>query len=425
MPKEFPALSKLLPALFILIALLIRLSAALNDRSLPEKDAAEYDRLATDLSQGKGYRNEKGELSAWRPPLYPVFLAAIYRAGGHDYRRVRIVQAVLSAFTVWVIFLWARLLFGASAAHWAAGIASVYPAFYAYYFSCSSFSAETLYAFLLIAAFYKYFCFAYSDKASDLILSGVSLGLAILTRPVPALLAAALPLVFFLAGYRPPRIWFPFIVFWAAVGLTLLPWTYRNYRVFGEFVPVTTLGGANFYLGNHEGADGMGGSRDPSLDFYKEVYYPQDAALDAAGKTETQKAKYFYGKGREFAVSHPAEFMALLLRKMALYIDPRLVIGNRDERRIVVEPGYLAVLAGAIWGFFLTRRRGDDGRPMIVFLSIFLYFWGIHAVTVATGRFRFPVEPLLILMAAYALDASMKSVWQAQSRRAAVTGSHE
>jgi 4-amino-4-deoxy-L-arabinose transferase-like glycosyltransferase len=393
----------------IFTSLMVRLAVALRDHSIPEKDAAEYDRLALDLSQGKGYRNEKGELSAWRPPLYPFFLSAIYKAGGHSYLNVRIVQAVLSAAIVAVIFLLARLLFGTSAAYWAAAISSVYPAFYAYYFSCASLSAETLYTFLLVFSFYEYFRFACLGKGADLVFSGILMGLAILTRPVPALLAAAFPFLFFLAGYRPPKLWLTFLLFWTAVGLTLLPWTLRNYVVFREFVPVTTLGGANFYLGNHAGADGMGGSRDPGLDFYKEVYYPQDAALDAAGKSETEKARYFYRKGREFVFSEPAQFAALYLRKLALYVDPRISIGSGPDKRVIFEPGYLFVLAGALAALWRGKLSAAERRAAIVFTGILLYFWGIHGLTVATGRFRFPVEPLLVILASRAFPSGARA----------------
>jgi len=43
-------------------------------------DSADYDRLARSLAEGRGYTNTRGEPTSWRPPLYPAFVAAIYRS---------------------------------------------------------------------------------------------------------------------------------------------------------------------------------------------------------------------------------------------------------------------------------------------------------------------------------------------------------
>ncbi|MBI4549655.1 MAG: hypothetical protein HY714_01850, partial [Candidatus Omnitrophica bacterium] len=149
--------------------------------------------------------------------------------------------------------------------------------------------------------------------------------------------------------------------------------------------------------------DGMGGSRDPNLDFYKDVYYPQDAALDAAGKSETEKARYFYGKGREFIASAPREFAALYLRKLALFVDPRMTAEIGGRKTVIWEPGYLAVLVGVLAAWFRSKWGEAERRAALVFAGIMLYFWAMHGLTVATGRFRFPLEPLLIILASRAL----------------------
>ena len=389
--------------LILLAASAVRMDAAMKDQSVPEKDGYEYDRLALDLVRGEGYRNEQGQPSAWRAPLYPFFLAAVYKIAGHSYLWVRIFQALLSAATVFFIFLSARVLFGEKAG-WCAGVlAAFYPPFFAYDFSSPAIATETLYTFFLVFFFYALARFLQFRSVWAALAAGFALGLASLTRPVPLALAVLLPFILGLARMPlRPLLGFTFLsaLSFAAI---LAPWTFRNYKTFHAFVPVSTIGGANFYLTNHPGADGMGGP----LEFYRDVYYPADRALDAMGKNEIEKSRYFYEEAKKTMVENPRESAQLLFRKARLFMDPRIVFEQNGRPIRAISWFYLLALGGTLASWMFCRSPGFSSRErqaLILLTLLFAYFLAIHIVTASSVRFRLPAEPLLIVMASCALS---------------------
>lgn len=111
--------------LVFVAALAVRLAVvlALGLGSPPASwgDDADYDALARGIAGSSHvYAN------SWFPPGYPFFLAAIYGVAGPSPAAVRLVQAVLSAATCWVIFAIGRHAFGLAAG----GIAGLLLAFY-------------------------------------------------------------------------------------------------------------------------------------------------------------------------------------------------------------------------------------------------------------------------------------------------------
>src|SRR3954469_19294967 len=74
----------------IVVALAIRVFAAFEVNSIvPQSDAADFDRHAISIADGDGYAKPLevlggGDASAFRPPLYPFALAAVYVVSGTD-----------------------------------------------------------------------------------------------------------------------------------------------------------------------------------------------------------------------------------------------------------------------------------------------------------------------------------------------------
>lgn len=393
---------KIVVGVFLLIALGLRVQASLSDRSLPEGDAAHYDQLAHSLATGKGYRTATGELTAYRPPFYPVFLAAIYRFLGRDYQAVRFIQAILSTLTVLFISLWALVLFGGWSACFAALIAAVYPPFYVFYFGCASLVSETLYTFLLTSALFTLFVYLSSPSWPLAVLSGLSWSFGILTRGVPLPLLFVLPLFLILLKYPLYKILhYHLMVGWVAASV-LTPWIVRNYLVFKAFVPVATYGGETFYISNHEGSDGLGG------EFLRNVIFPENERLKSLGFSEADKSKYFFKKGMDFIRSHPQEAFQLFLRKIYLYMDLTNTSYKGATPKRTLNGGYIFVLLGAFIGFLLAREDRNFFQPVLLLTLIFGYFLLFHAFFHTAHRFRFPTEPILIVITSFALDSVRK-----------------
>ena len=72
------------------------------DKNLTFFDARDYDHHALTFLSGHGLTN--GSAWASRPPLYPLFLALVYRLFGHSYLMVRLIQSFLDAFAVFLVY---------------------------------------------------------------------------------------------------------------------------------------------------------------------------------------------------------------------------------------------------------------------------------------------------------------------------------
>lgn len=391
-------LSKIIVGLALLSGLLLRINAAVEERSIPSaKDDYEYDRMAMQLVEGKGYRNARGELTAYRSPGYPVFLAGVYRLVGHDYQRARLTQAVLSTLTFALIGWWAFVIFGRTAATVAVLLSAGYPAFYASYFGCAALITETFYTFLLTVALATLFAYLRSPSLELAFTSGIFWGLAILTRGVPLPLVFILPLILFLCRYPLSEITRYAVITWALVVILLAPWTIRNYRVFKTFVPLATNAGENFYQSNNPDSDGLGG------DFFRAVVVSEEARLRRMGMSEPERSKYFFNKGWEFIHTQPRKAFPLFIRKMVLYMDPINTVYEGEKKRRELNWGFLFVLFGSFAAFIRGLRYENFRQPVLLLTFLFLYFLFFHAFFHSGHRYRFPTEPILMVMASWVL----------------------
>jgi 4-amino-4-deoxy-L-arabinose transferase-like glycosyltransferase len=97
-----------------------------------------------------------GTLSAYRSPLYPVFLGIVYVfAGELNYRAVYLVQSVLSLVTIISIYTIARRLFNPRAGWMAASIAAMYPPFVLFNITTMTESVSLVLATLALALLLK------------------------------------------------------------------------------------------------------------------------------------------------------------------------------------------------------------------------------------------------------------------------------
>jgi hypothetical protein len=206
-----------------------------------------------------------------RPPLHVLFFALWLRLAiliGHPQLGVLLVQlaqTALGGLTIALGYGVARRLF----ARPRAGL--LFAAFLALWFPFveqpSVFFSELLYQFLFLLHLWLLLRFDASDRRRDLALAGVALGASALTRS-PALYSLAFVALWLLArpttdDQRPTSTtnaaWSPlvrrlsFVVGrWSLVLIcclaVVLPWTARNYIVYGRLIPIDTLGQTNLWL---------------------------------------------------------------------------------------------------------------------------------------------------------------------------------
>jgi len=240
----------------LLLALLLRLIFSIGVmRSvlhiLPENEITDgYNQIAENLHSGHGYRefvNHPPTLQ--RPPGYPVFLFLLFHGFGVHYLWVQVVQAALGILGCWLLYLLGRWVLSERLGIAAALLYAIYPNSIEY---AARLYAENLY-FPLFLVFAYFLCRA-SIRASigEGLLAGAFWGLGLLTRGTLAALPAALPvgLILSAAHRRTAGRWLRWTIPAAlAAILVLAPWTARNARLTGRFVPVSAWGWAPFYHG--------------------------------------------------------------------------------------------------------------------------------------------------------------------------------
>jgi 4-amino-4-deoxy-L-arabinose transferase-like glycosyltransferase len=370
---------KVIVAIFIL-AVIVRLLHALTVTHSPLiTDAKEYDTLGVQLSEGKGYVDTFGEPTAYRPPVYPLFLAAIYSIAGHNLTWVRFAQALLGAGICVLTYLVATIIFNNKIAVLSGVICIFYPPLI---LSTSQILTETLFTFLLLLGI---FFLIKTETCTPLTITGIIFGLALLTRPF---------LLFFI----------PFLLYWVmlnsnyntlksitllCVGLffILFSWTARNYLELDSFVPFANVGGLTLYNSYVVPQKGFGYN---SLEGIKDEYYEI--------KEETERSKYLFEKSAEYIKENPLEILKLTFTKLALFVYPfdgywySISFGSKYNI-------FWGITFCFCWlGIVINFSEMDINQKLLLFL--FISFLIGTMVFYGSPRFRLPIEPLLICYAA-------------------------
>ena len=245
---------------------------------------------------------------------------------------------------------------------------------------------------------------------------GLLCGLCALARQTDLLFAPALLAGLFAlrpGGLAAPQIARIAALFAAGVAVLIAPFTIDNYRASGDFVLVNNAGGANLYMGNNAYTDGTWvppriGRRVDNPIAMREAF--TRAAEAGAGRElrPSEVSAFWAREALAFVAAEPGRWLALELRKLALFFNAREVW---NIRAIEIEREFSAVLRlpllrfGAVapfglLGIALSARRWRALFPLHAMLAVYLVAALIFFVL---ARYRMPCVPLLFVFAGYAL----------------------
>ena len=248
----------------------------------------------------------------WRPPLYPALLSLSIKYTNGNVLPAMILQLLLSSLSAGLVYLVARR-FAPD------GIALAAAALYAIHWIAIFFSAlflgTSLFIFLLLLALWLLLV-SDATRAAPLILAGLAAGLSALVR------TEILPCVLAWAAWIAWRKRFAnAALFFIAVALPILPVAIHNYRVTGQFVPVTAIGGYNFFVGNNAQADG------------KTVWASKEALekLDVSEELPPldNQSRYLNAALGDI-LNNPARFAGLILKKTYYLLNAYEISSNTD-----------------------------------------------------------------------------------------------
>jgi tetratricopeptide (TPR) repeat protein len=361
-----------------------------------------------------------------RPPAYPYMLAGIYRVFGLHYLAPRIAQMVVGLVNLILIFLISRRCFGSvSGVIAAAALAFYWPVVY----FDQELNDPVFEITLVLILTWLVLRWHDGPAAGWMALAGVTLGLFALFRPnALLLLPALLAWLVYLATVKRAA--------WRSVSAAMLvavagcvavvsPAIVRNYVVGREFILISSYGGINAYLGNHDGATGDKATianlqELAGVDGWDCFSYPAlvrglaaKLGRDRIGFGEA--SHHFYTLAADFIARKPADALRLTLRKALLFWGPQEVSDSaeveleRDHSNVLAAlPGFAALLSYALLGAVLLARHRRTvparTRDAAVWMLLFVgaYFLSVLPFFIA-GRYRIPIVPALALLTGYAL----------------------
>ncbi len=420
-------------ALCLLLALLLRVGFVLATRPYPlVGDALDYNRHAQSIAQTGHYPRSidgpDGGPTAFRPPLYPYFLAPIYAVAStrHAVDFARLAQALLGVAIVGLVGLLSWRLWGRRVALIALALASVSPPLIVV---GGALLSETLFVALELAA-----CLSVLQARTSrrwlrwIALAGVLCGLAALTRSIGIAMLVPIALSLAVAGLTGKargRAAISTATLLTAFALTLAPWTVRNALVLHSFTPVSTEGGATLAGGYNATV----GRQPPSetvwtLPDFADLYWqPRFRAQALRTRTapgltpsawRTRVAEPTLDRRLRAAAGGYAFHHPLYALKRTTF-DAAAVFGLLGPRRVpfsfeeqaLAKP---AALNAAAYSFYIVFGLAIIGALAKKARRAPLWLWCVPVVLLLPGvfiesitRLRAPADPFLIILAALAL----------------------
>jgi hypothetical protein len=222
-------------------------------------------------------------------------------------------------------------------------------------------------------------------------LIGAYSGLAGLVNP--SLLPALLALLGWTAWQTRKTPWcFPVALL--ALSMVFAPWPIRNARVLHAFIPLRSTVGFELWVGNRAGASGF--LDESQFPIFNRWEYDQYVAK---GEVAYMRDKSTLAKA--YIRAHPDEFLHL---SAVRFIRFWTGTGSKDGSIFYAIHAVLTASLGfmGIWRLVRERRLG----LAVLFLLPLMVFPLPYYITHAEFRYRLVVDPLLAILAAYAVSGA-------------------
>ncbi len=418
------------PLVIFLAAFLLRLIYLLQFQSNPSFEYPMVDELwhlnwAKDIFNG----NFWGDEAYFRGPLYPYFLAFIYKIAGSSIFWTRLIQALLGSCSAILVYAIGHKLFSKKIGI-IAGFA--YATYGTIIFYETMFLIPVLYIFLLLASFYYLILIKDQTDIRAWIQAGICLGLAAIARPNILLLTPLIMLwIYFgfskLAGSR--KLIIP-LVYLLGILVPVLSVTARNYIVTGEVILISSQGGVNLHIGNNPDTEGLTMLMpevrlDESISWSQFAVTTREAAENETGTklTAAEESSFWTTKAIGFIINNPGKFVSITFKKLVYFL---VGFENSDNADIYFSRNYSSLFSILLWQTPLyfpfglifplavigaisqwSRRR----ELALLFIMVVGYIPTVILFLV-TARHRLPVIPFMLLFSAagaYALFLFWKS----------------
>ncbi len=413
------------------VALIVRLlymTLARQFHIRPQEDHFQFGweagRIARAVVTGFGYSDPFANAfvphtgpTAWLPPLYPLLVASVFRTFGVYTAAsawvLLAVNCVLSSSTAMAVWEIGARCFARRTGLWAGWLWALYPAAmqYAVHWVWEMTLTTALFSWVLVLALrmrqvgetrfvggWAGVSLLAKGQAGRWVVFGLLWGTIALSNST---LLAFLPVcgVWILLGtWRRPGVALE-VVLAALVFLCFVaPWTMRNLVVFNAFIPLRGNLGAELYMGNGPGSNGL----------LMEFFHPFQDPTQLREYAALGEVRYVAERGalaKAFIHARPGHFAANCLKRVYFFWAS---VPHPADHAWIVE-------YGRTFNFCLLSLCGLMGLGLAVWRRIpggWLFFWAFvllpipyYLVTVH-ARFRHPLEPLICVLGVYLFQSA-------------------
>ena len=389
---------RVLLASLLLLCIGLRIHRVVIEANYEPEAAFEYGQIARNLVAGNGYTLKLGWAresmpTVHMPPGITYLLAGLYLLDlPNPHLIFQLLQVAASAATLLCIWGLAGRAFSQSAA-WIAAI--LYTIDLNLMFTTVWVNETALNIFFVYLGLWLIVKMDESPNYRTAAMVGICFSLGALIRPL-VLLILALALLWFLYRRRhtlliPVR---HCAVTSIVVFAVLAPWTVRNYRVTGEFVPVCSNWAINFWLGYNPRAAGS------QFDADGKPMRPTGELAEALlqANNEREMDRLLSDAGWEYVDAHP--FEALKLRPycfLYFWLDHNYFLDPMPfpvSWRILGANVLLVVLTGVAM-LISWRTSGVARMLLVIIMTVSLFYAAFHADI--GNRFRMQMEPIMLI----------------------------
>jgi 4-amino-4-deoxy-L-arabinose transferase-like glycosyltransferase len=363
----------------------------------------ELGRVARAIAAGLGFSSPLRMVdtgpTVWFTPIYPYFVAGIFKLFGiYSYLSEIIIQISNSAFaalTVIPIHAIAKKTYGNGVAMGAAWGWVFFPT--ALFFPIMWIWDTALAALFFALIFWA--TLALREKRNLLPWMGYGALWALGGLTNPSLLSL---LPFFLGwliweAHKESAPWARSLTAALLVfTICLVPWMIRNYRVFDKLIVLRSNFGLELWLGNNPDV----------TDTMSQWKHPNDNPAEAEKYKSMGEIAYMAEKQHEafaYMRSHPLDTINFMFRR---FVENWLGITDSPADVWAYVPLYVKAFLAmnclfSIFSFlgvlYLSRARQGEG---LLFASVLLVFPLVFYFTHSSLRYRFPIDPIMMVLVA-------------------------
>lgn len=391
-----------------------------NPKHMLENDVINVS--AIDLTHGKWFLTPDGLPSGRRPIGYPIVLALCYKIFGVNLLVAWILNLALFGLTIFFLFLMAQKIFGEKIALITGLLFTIYPMSI---YSIKLLTDEHLFLPVWYAGLFMLFRILAGRKIRlDWLWLGLIFGYATIIRTHAIFMPFVAGLTYWLIRRSIKKTFGMIFGVMLVMQIINVPWVIRNYKAWG--VPVIyTATGSFVYSQVNSNTTPEGGGHIPN-----EGEPGYSLELDAAFQSGNE-GKIHQVANREMSKwirQHPIQFLELGTARLLNFMcfnrksgvwaiwhqyypgsfDPSRPLSQKSRKRLedYAFAFYYVVFFSSFCAIIILIRRWKTLAPLtkncLLILGACFFFWFLeHMIIFPDRKYRFPLEPLMLITTAY------------------------